>query len=399
MVTQLARKSARRVTWLLAAVGVSLVAIAFATFQWGLYRATVLIEQRDHAHALDWLNVTSSIWPKSACWHYLKARLERRLGNLDAALEELQAAQRLGWNRVDLKWEKDLIRVQTGQFNHMQSSWTELFSRSGSDAPEISQAYVNAALAQFRIPDAQTVLHAWQRDFPNDPTPWSIEGRIEEAYLNWEPAAKLHEHALELDPGDSETHLSLARCYANLGKQSDVIALLQGRAELQQSAEAWELLANAQLALEGPQASIDMLQQAPDSVRSTQSLLKLRARAALELGQVEAAHESLKPLLEKEVSDSEVHFLYGQALQRLGKSKQAVAYLEFAEEGSKQRARLGELHSRVLQEPDNVDLRFELAMIYYKYKSRDEGRQWLKHLLQSFPDYQPARDVLHAESD
>lgn len=374
------------------------VTLLYLTSQLGLYRATVLIEHRDHHSADRWLQIAGRVWRPNANWYFLKSRVNRRLGRFDQVGPALLMAMKLGWDVNDLKWEQNLALLQSGRFDEADIRWDQLFNHAGSDGPEICKAYVQLAFSEFRISDARGVLRAWQADFPNDPEAFGMEAKLEEAYLNWQQAFDLHQEAMKKAPHRSELKNSVARCSSKLGKHQQTIELVESIPVEERTTESWELLMQSLIELNQPEDAKQVFETAstrfPDSLR----LKRMHGAILLEDGQFEQVVAEIEPVIEVNPADTESIFIYGQALQASGRAEEAQRYLELAKTGSEEIARLGDLHGQLLEDNRNPALRFEIAMIYYQYKSHEEGIIWLKNLLQVFPDYQPAIDVIQNHS-
>lgn len=388
------KRNPRKLSWLVVSVVCAVLTLFFLTSQFGLYRATVLIEHREHQAAERWLQISGFIWSRGANWHYLSARNARRLDDFNKVSAELLSAQSQGWQVSDLEWEQNLVLLELGRYNQVSIGWDQLFERAGSDGPEICHAYVKLAFSEFRISDARGVLRAWQKDFPDDAEAFEMEGRLEEAYLNWQQAYELHQKAMETA---SEKYLfanNVARCSTKLGKYQEAIRLIKTIPIDARSVESWELLVESFIELNQSQKALEAFSAANDRYPESAKLKKLHTSILLADGRLDKVIALLENLLEENPADTEAIFMYGQALQASGENERAQEFLELAETGSKKIAELGDLHSQLLQNPRDPALRFEIAMIYYRYKSREEGIVWLKNLLQVFPDYQPAIDAL-----
>jgi heme-degrading monooxygenase HmoA len=54
--------------------------------------------------------------------------------------------------------------------------------------------------------------------------------------------------------------------------------------------------------------------------------------------------------------------------------------------------KLGPLVEQLVAQPDNVDLRYRVAVITWKWKSREDGEKWLRSVL----EYDPHHAGTHA---
>lgn len=372
--------------------------IAFAFSRLSLSQARISIELRQHLDARKTLNFVASFWPKTAEWYYLNARCHRRLGEPEVAKRLLKKAEIKGWSEADIEWEETLGRIQAGAWRTEPFDWDDLIRNAGSDGPEICKAYVQLALGQFRIDDARRVLSVWKKDFPGDADAYRITGRLEEAYLKWKDAAAAYKTAIDLEPHDSALQISYARCLSKLGKLDDAISILKSQLNNESvDVEAFQLLAESQFQNGLIDESAKTIEQGLSRFPNDLKLMKSKCSIQTEEGQFKAALPMLEKLVAEYPADIESHFLYGRALKVVGESEKAKKHIDLAEKGSAEVARLGILHDRLVQNPNNIELRYEIAMIYYRYKSRKEGIMWLKSLLQAFPNYEPAMEILRSK--
>ncbi|MCA8988321.1 MAG: tetratricopeptide repeat protein [Planctomycetaceae bacterium] len=379
------------------AVLILIVALLFLSARIGISYSSSLLESRQHQQARGWLDSVACFWPKSARWHYLSARTHRRMREFDQFEADLRIAQKKGWDREAIQWERLVAQAQQGRFRELTGRWDEMFQRAGSDGPEIGQAFVTQALGTFQMADAARGLQAWKRDFPDDPTAYLFAGQIEEAYLNWAQAEEEYRTGLEYNPGHPELSLGLARCLIRLRELNEAIELLEEIHTDAPASEYYELLAQACFDQGDFDRAEELCARGLSKYPSSLMLRKLRVSLLLEKSELDQSLVLLSVLAAEFPADVEIRYQLGRTLQRLGRKEEAQPHLEFAEAGSEQMGRLNHLHDELTKDPDNPDLLFEVAMIYYNYKSRQEGIVWLKNLLQRFPHYQPALEVLHGQ--
>jgi tetratricopeptide (TPR) repeat protein len=92
--------------------------------------------------------------------------------------------------------------------------------------------------------------------------------------------------------------------------------------------------------------------------------LMLKGKVLVDTGQFEAAVEVLKKALEYDPSAQDAHFQIGQTYARLGKKELANQHLALHRKLLDSKVRLYELEQKAAEEPQNVDVRRELAKIY-----------------------------------
>jgi tetratricopeptide (TPR) repeat protein len=136
------------------------------------------LERRQHDKALYWLRQAEELFPNNAEVQFLLARTYRRLENFDKTSRHLRQARSLGYSQWHLEREQLIALAQTGQYDAVQQHWGMLLSTAGSDVPEISNAYVLDRLSKFNLQEAVIVLDAWMLDFPQDPQPHYLRGKV-----------------------------------------------------------------------------------------------------------------------------------------------------------------------------------------------------------------------------
>ncbi|RMG36654.1 MAG: hypothetical protein D6725_10270 [Planctomycetota bacterium] len=392
-----------------------------------LWRASANVEQRHHTAALRWLAVAGPLDGDNAELHFLLARTYRRLGRFDRVRHHLQRAHELGYPVRELEREQLLALAQTGQLEEVRDHWAELFQNAGSDGPEICEAFVKAAMVRLRIADVLKVLEAWHRDFPDDPKPFFYRGRFEQSLLHWNEAADNYVEVLRRDPDNAAAGFRLAQCLMKLGKFEDALQELQPLVD--RDTAQWQAdrrfdritpeevhvhyatclyklgrLDEARTILERE------LQRSPDSPDVLRELGMLELAAAendadAKRGSAESvadandphlgrAVELLRRAVELQPENFEIRYAYARALQSSGRTKEAAEQFRFVNQATKPVLEVGNLTRRLMREPDNVEIRFRIGEIAYKYQSREAGVRWLKSVLELAPNHAGAHRLL-----
>jgi tetratricopeptide (TPR) repeat protein len=388
------RRWRRRLLGVLAATLAGLV-LWLVTIELALWRGSACLEARQHQRALSWLRWAERLSWERAELHFLLARCERRLGALDQVSTHLLRAHELGWDTDQLEREDWLALAQTNQFEAVSAHWSALFEHPGSDGPEISKAYVKGALAWFRIPDARRVLSAWEADYPHDPDPPFMRGQLCETLLDWAGAAQSYRRVLELEPGRIEARFALATSLIKLGQlqeaESHLARVVQEDPENIEAKIVWA-------------QSVGKLGNPDEAKRQLAELLNehpQRVEVLLELGNLELgtnqpqeALEHLRQAAKRKPESREVAYAYAKALQANGRTAEAAKWFKFVDQATKPLMDLNKLIDQLMREPENLDVRFQIAAITWKYKSRDEGEKWFLSLLRINPQHAPTHAAL-----
>lgn len=360
-----------------------------------LWRANVCLEAREHQAAWRWLRQVSWLRPRSAELHFLMARTNRRLERFADVEQELKRAAELGWPRQDLEREQWLAQAQTGQFQLMRQHWSELFRDARSDGPEISHAFVISALSRFQIQDALKVIAVWKTDYPNDPEPYFLEGRIAGVGLKWKEAEDAYRQAEVRAPERIDIQEGLIEALMKQLKFSEADTALQSL--LRQDPDNFEAmvnLADCQVRLgelEQARETLDsVLKQEPDQYRALVLIGQLESAA----GQPQQAVDALRRAVDQHPEDAEVRYLYGRALRAAGREAEAMPHLAFREQAREPLLRLNQATNELVANPANQKLRYEVAELTWRWKSHDEGATWLRSLLDFNPSHQAAHALL-----
>jgi len=374
---------------------VAITGLWAVTVEVALWRGSACLESRDHERALSWLRFADRISFERAELHFLLARAYRRLEQFDEVETHLRRAFEMGWEVSQLEREQWLALAQTGQFDEVNPHWATLFEAPGTDGPEISKAYVTASLAWFRIGDADRVLDAWTKDFPNDPEPHFQRGRIAETMLSWSDAVKHFRRTVELDPVRGDARLGLGTALVKQGKIEESEEHLRLACEMQPDNVTARItyaqcLSKLDRVDEARVMLGEVLESTPDNV---QALLEL-GTIELAAGANEQSLQHLQRAAKLKPENREIIYAYANALKKNGRSEEAARHLKFVDEATKPMLRLKNIINQLLANPEDTDLRFQVGLITWRYKSREEGEHWLRSLLKIDPRHQPTHAAL-----
>lgn len=356
-----------------------------------LWRAAVCLEQRAHARSLRWLQLATFAGDDSAELHFFLARVNRRINMYSQVHEHLRAAHERGWNTDSLRREYILASAQTGDFELLRDHWADLFNSAGSDGPEISDAYVRKCIRDLQLDDAGSVLTAWEQDFPDDAQPHILRGRISEATGNWNKMVEEFSRALELDPTRVDGQLGLVRGYMGLAKYEQAEQVLRQVVQVApENPEAAFRLGRTLLKLGRESESREVLKMETDRHLDNFEAFAELGNLELQADHPDAARIALEHAVALRPSSTETRFSRGKALQALGRKDEAADDFRFVQRSTKPLIRLSQLTSRLPKEPENIELRFEIASITWEFRSREEGLQWYRSVLALDPSHTDA---------
>ncbi len=353
-----------------------------------LQRGRANLRSRNHDRALVWLEWAQWCAPDRAEVAFYLARANRRLQRFDAVRQYLSKADVLGYDIGQLEREQWLALAQTSQFSEMDDHWSELFLDAADDGPELSNAYVTWCLSRLNLQDGLRVISAWEADFPADPQPHFMRGRVNEVMLRWAEAVEEYQVALALDDTRNDVRFRLGNALMHLLKNDAAVRELRACLAVDPlHADATVALSKCLFKLDDESASRQLLQELVQ--RHPTHVPALHALGDLELtaSNYQAAENALSRAVAIKPEDQTIRYALTKALQRLGRKEEAREHLQFVQEATKPLLRLANLTADLVEDPNNIELRSEIAQITWKYKSHEEGAQWFHSLLDLAPGH------------
>jgi tetratricopeptide (TPR) repeat protein len=373
-------------TWLL--VALLLATVVKVSAEVSLWRAQVAIDSREHVAAGRWLTVARFVVPIPLVgadlgeFYFLSARLNRRLDKFDRVSDELRKARSHGWDVAAVEREQWIALAQTGRFDRVASHIADLLTDAGSDGPEICEAYVAWLLSRFKLPSAHRVIDVWQQDFPESGEPYFQRGRIFSVTQNWTAAVEQYSESLQREPHRTDVRLMRAKAQIQLVRYSEASADLEDvlRAE-PGHVEARIAHAQCLLNLGQAEAACRLLEAVVDEHPDSSEALSLLGRIEQKQGHQEAALVALEKAVAIRPIDSDARYALGKTLRALGRDAESKAHFDFVAESTRALLKLGQLTEKLVQKPDDVELRFEVGKLTWEWRSRDVGEQWLRSVL------------------
>jgi tetratricopeptide (TPR) repeat protein len=375
-------------------------------------RGAAAMQRLDWPAAKAWLDRAWQVDPERAPTAFLQARLARKRARLDDLSKWLDRARAGGYSPRSIETELLIAAAQTGDLRHIESQLGKQLALAPEEQPEICEAWVNGCLRNYRLNEAQRILSLWMKDWPADPTPHVLLGRVYEHLSDLPHAAKEFEAALKLWPGHPPAAYNLARvqiaqqkpeaalesyrlCSAKLfEKQPALVGMAQCLRLLGRLDEARRILDSA-----GSSGNEDFVEDAYRLVGDPAE--GGRAYYAAERGQVELEagnYMEAVPWLEKAVAasptDWKLRYSLGFALQRTGRREDADRELHRVEQTKAAMSKVDREFDALHDNPQNVGARFEIGRLFLEILSEDQGLVWLNSVLAIDPDHLPTHRLL-----
>jgi tetratricopeptide (TPR) repeat protein len=390
-------------------------ALAYGGRGWGASfcagRGSAAIGRLDWPAAKDWLDRAWRIDPDRGATAFLQARLARKRARLDELAKWLDRAREKGFSPPLIETELLLAAAQTGDLRRIESELAKRLAELPEQQPEICEAWVNGCLRNYRLREAQRILGLWVKDWPADPMPHVLWGRVYEHLSDLPHAEQEFETALKIRPGHPPAAYNLGRVK---------IAQQQPEAALESYRVCSKNLFEPQPALVGMAQCLRLLSRLDEARRVLDSAVAAnqefvddayrlvgdpaeggRAYYAAERGQIELEagnYAEAAPWLEKAVAasptDWKLRYSLGFALQRIGRGEDAERELHRVEKTKAAMSKVDRAFDALHEDPQNVEARFEIGRLFLELLSEDQGLVWLNSVLMLDADHLPTHRLL-----
>jgi tetratricopeptide (TPR) repeat protein len=368
--------------------------------EWRLRRARQLLRQHDNERALDELRAALRVNPDRAETLFLLARTHRRLGNLARVPALLRRAEHVGGDPERAQRETWLLLAQSGQMREAEPHLPELLADPRDDGPDICAAYVQGYFANLRVDEANQLLDAWQKDFPQDAQPHFMRAFLLQGLGKPEGAIAAYRKGLEIDPDEITMRCRMAQMLIQLRKLDEAAELL--RRCVEEAPHEPEVLTTWGDCLfrqgDADQAR-RVLQQLLDHTPDHFEARRLLGEVELAHGRFQEAREHLQVAVEQRPYDTTTHNALGKALRGLGRAEEAQSHFDYVAEAERPLSLMERQLRQVVERPNDPDLRCRIGTTLLKYGSPDDGARWLSTVLELDPDHAEAHRGLAAYYD
>ena len=380
--------------------------------EWSLHQCERTIALRDYPTATTWLTRANWLGPSTARSLFLQARLDRKQGRLEQFAASIARAEKGGVSKIKIQLENLLAISQTGRMSEIESRMGTLLIDQNHDAAEICEAFVLGCLLNYRFADAQKILDLWQADYPDDPQPHYLRGRILEHENNYEGSEKEFRLALKLQPRHAAAAYNLGRLLTlqQMPAEARDIYLACARMLTLPNA-AWVGIGRSERALGHSEEARRWLLKGVDGSERPEvqevyrwmgeTAESARAQAAQELGQLELDQQNFAEAVrwfEKAVKanphDWKVRHGFATALRNNGELERAKETFAIVEEYRSAWQRIDKLFDQLQQHPTSAEVRTQIGAAFLKYYSENQGLIWLNSALSYDPNFSEAHELL-----
>lgn len=232
-------RSLHQIRWVALLLGV----LVFAFFARTIYslRAKQLAANRLQVGAISeacrYLRRAARSTPEDGTIDMMLAFCFRQLRETEHWRNALQSAKEKGVSRATIERERQLYRIQTGDWQEEPESQLAAFAGQGVTDYDVPATFVSGCLADGRKGLARQIFDAWSVDSPDDPHVAYMRGKYWESLGDTKQARSQYEAAIALESRHELAHLALAEMF----EQND---------QLNQAFEQYAALASASPASE-----------------------------------------------------------------------------------------------------------------------------------------------------
>lgn len=358
-------------------------------------QANRLLVQQDLSDAEYWAHLADVPWSRSEDVALVLCRISRRQGDPEKFASSIARAKEKGVSSVRIEKELQLFNAQSGGLREAQVHLSSLLTDATLDNRDVCVSFVIGYLRNQRYPEAQTLVNAMMQDFPDDPFPYYVLGRIHTLENSLTKAEADFSRAVELSPGWLEPQLWLAELLIDSHRHREAMPLFRKCLTASDlKARAVSGLAECLKAVGDFADSRKVLEDAIASGAVDAEMLIALGRLDFEEGLFEKAEPSLSKAVQLKPWADDALFLLAQCHRQLGKAKQADVEFSRHEEVRKAITRLNQLRDTVKADPANDDPRIEAGELMLKFRDPSDGVIMLQSVLDRNPDNRKVHEIL-----
>lgn len=342
----------------------------------------------DHWRALD---------PSHSEIPLLEAQARYELGQYAPVSQLLDRATWLGCPERPVFRLRALLLVKQGRFIEAEPILLNLLNESSAPDPPLDEALTRVFLETYRLDHAVKIIQVWIRDAPRDPKPYLWWTEVDRRIAIDNPAAMEghYRQALELDPNLAQARLGLAETLRFMHQSREAVEEYNRYLALRPD-DVMGYVGLARTALDD--GDLDAASRSIDRAIKVDAdhpeVLKLRAVLEIRAGHDQAALSLLNQAVKSAPLD--VDSLYNQllALTRLGRKQEAEQVRRRVTQLREDQLAVVRIRDRLIADPNNNDIRCEMARWMLVHGREDESIRWLRSILDSRPGHPEATRIL-----
>jgi tetratricopeptide (TPR) repeat protein len=374
---------------LLCLIGFSIVVIG--RYSWASYeldKGRGALEQRQFPEANEHLERSLRLW-ETAEAHLRAARAARYVEDYDRAETHFQAYQRLIGKNEALALERALMLAQRGALDPTLEQYLQkCVVEHHVDTDLILEALAAGYIKLFRVPNAAFCLQAWINRQPQLPDPLVVRGQLWARLQHLDRAEEDYRKALELDPEHVVARLNLAGTLESQTRASEAVSHYEYLHDRHPDDPRVVLgLTHCYLTLGRTDEARPLLEALLVKYPGESLALAERGHLAYQSGQIEEAADFFQQVIAQDPFDQEAFYVLAQCQRRLGRPEEAKRSLVRSEQIKSWFNDLGEAMMRMLDEPNNAELRYRAGRIFFEMGLEEQGVTWYLAGLREDPSH------------
>lgn len=353
------------------------------------------LERRDPDSAHRWLNAADWLVPEDGQTAFWRARVFRKQGHMEEVRRWLTLARGGGVSPQRIQREEWLAQAQSGQLRQAGPHLPRLLTDPDGDAADVCEAYVYGYIRTRRTGPALELIERWIADFPGDPWPFVLRGRLLKLLEQTGQAEEDLRRAHTLAPASAEIAVELADTLQRNGQPAEAEDLFLAAAADARFAGRARLGQARCRAMQGDAAGAealleDLLRESPQQSEAWGELGRVR----MESGRGEAALTALREAAELSPRNLDVRYQLARALQSCGETQEAQEHFDYVRQAREALDEVQVLRDRIDRNSGDADARYRLGMLLMEYDDPEEAAVWLLGALEVEPAHAGAHAAL-----
>jgi Flp pilus assembly protein TadD len=314
------------------------------------------------------------------------------------AVLAVDQARKLGFDSERLDCLAAIYQARAERFNQAEPTLVRAFHEQLEPQEMVAKELARISLSTYRFDQAAQVIERWRVLAPEDPQPYLWSNEIA-SRSDVEPAVLIQNYraAIDRDPKLDKARLGLAQELSRARRFDEAEQVFEAYLK-DNPTDTAALLGLGRNAFQ--QGDIERSRQYFEKCLAANprepETLKELSQIDLRAGRSRQASERLALLTQLQPFDHEVHYSYAQALKLAGDEAQARVELSHAARLREEHDQLVRLRYRLVQHPDDLDARFEVAKWMLEHGHEDEGLRWTKEIFRADPRHASTHNILAA---
>lgn len=319
---------------------------------------------------------------------YYRAWLDIRAIRPAQAMDSVRSAVNKGYPQEPVEVLRAILLAQADRFEEAVPILLQAFQRDSGPVAEIADSLVRYYMRTVRLGEADAVITRWMEVAPQDARPYVWRADV------YKRGGREHEliirdlrEALRRDPSLDDARLDLAGTFSpsQIDEAEEEYTKILARRPKSTAA----IVGLGRLALlkgdiqEAERRFEEALAIDPKLPRALRELALLDVK----FGRIRQARDRLEQAVRVEPEDLELHYSYARVLAAAGDTKAAAEQTRIAEKLRKDQKQIDELRLQLASQPDNLEIRSEVARWLIEHDHEQEGLDWTRRILSAKADH------------